>query len=347
MKSPRYQPQPKKWLAWIISMAALAAIIWQVQAHEAITQHSLEGAAFFPMHGAFLALVIFLIPLNWGIEAIKWHVLLGRKARPFQHAYREVLIGSTWGFLTPNRSGDVAARVALLSTDQRATGLRAFGWSAWAQGGMTLTFGALSLVSLSAGMNADSTMVSLGGIRQLQSAWGFDRFWIVPALAIAGALTWWGLGWSNATFGSVISSRMNQKFKWPNWMASMEHGTPHKMRSQVPLIIALSALRYAVFATQFLMALYAYGFSEVLDLLPTIALVYWGNMIIPTAALAEMGVREALIILLLQPSAEMTIPLISATFVVWALNLVVPAIIGAFISPSAWKVASSRNSGHD
>ena len=347
MKSSRYQPQVKKWLAWIISMAALAAIIWQVQAHEAIAQHSLDGEAFFPKHGVLLALVMLLIPLNWGIEAVKWHVLLGKKGRPFQLAYREVLIGSTWGFLTPNRSGDVAARVALLPTDQRATGLRAFGWSAWAQGGMTLTFGALSLVAISAGLNAGSTVDSTRGIRQLPSAWGLEEFWILPALAIAGALTWWGLGWTNAAFGSVISSRLNQKLTWPNWMTSLEHGTPHKMRSRLPLIIALSALRYAVFATQFLMALYAYGFSEVSNLLTTITLVYWGNMIIPTAALAEMGVREALIILLLQPSAEMTIPLITATFVVWALNLVVPAIIGAFISPSAWKVASSRTSGHD
>ena len=347
MKSPRYQPQLKKRLAWIISMAALAAIIWQVMAHEAIARHSLDGAAFFPKHGAFLALVILLIPLNWGIEAVKWHILLGQKRRPFQHACREVLIGSTWGFLTPNRSGDVAARVALLPTDQRAEGLRAFGWSAWAQGGMTLTFGAFSLVSISGGMNAGSTVDSLQGIRQLRTAWGLEEFWIISALAIAGALAWWGLGWTNAAFGSAISSRLNQKFTWPNWMASMEHGTPPKMRSQVPLVVAFSALRYAVFATQFLMALHAYGFSEIFDLLTIITLVYWGNMIIPTAALAEMGVREALIILLLQPSAEMMLPLITATFVVWALNLVVPASIGAFISPNALKVASSRTSGHD
>ena len=54
-------------------------------------------------------------------------------------------------------------------------------------------------------------------------------------------------------------------------------------------------------------------------------------MIIPTAALAEMGVREALIVMVLQPAPEMVVPLIAGTFFIWALNLVIPAIIGAII----------------
>ncbi|MDA7708962.1 hypothetical protein N8802_01970, partial [Flavobacteriales bacterium] len=56
-----------------------------------------------------------------------------------------------------------------------------------------------------------------------------------------------------------------------------------------------------------------------------------GNMIIPTAALAEMGIREALIVLVIQPQPEMVVPLITGTFAIWMLNLVLPALLGAII----------------
>jgi hypothetical protein len=90
----------------------------------------------------------------------------------------------------------------------------------------------------------------------------------------------------------------------------------------------LSGLRYAVFATQFAAALAAWGIEWDLALYTTIAVVYLGNMIVPTAALAELGVREALLVAWMQPPGSLLPGLLAAAFLVWVVNLGLPALIG-------------------
>jgi hypothetical protein len=86
-----------------------------------------------------------------------------------------------------------------------------------------------------------------------------------------------------------------------------------------------------VFATQFACALGAWGFAVEPALFGAIAAVYLGNMVVPTAALAELGVREALMVAWMQPSGLALPALIAATFSVWLVNLGVPALVGAWL----------------
>jgi hypothetical protein len=323
MKSPRYQPRSRKCLAWITSLLALTVIVLQVMQHDAVASASLKWSQLLPRYGWPLALATALLPLNWGIEALKWHLLLRRSRRSMNQSYREVLVGSTWGFLTPNRSGDAVARVALLPAEQRSLGLRSFGWSAWAQGGMTLTFGSLATAWF---------------MSPLAAAAGTKVLWLIPMLALAGAAAWWTLGWANIRFGFNALMWLQQRFKLPTWL-DPETIESDQARPHFPLIIALSAARYSVFTCQFALGLIAYGFGDVTVLIPAIAMVYWGNMIIPTAALAEMGVREALIVMVLQPAPEMVVPLMAGTFFIWSLNLVVPAVFGAIVGPRTMMIA--------
>lgn len=324
MKSPRYQPRSRKWLAWITSVLALTVIVWQVMQHDAVAAQSLKWSQLLPRHIWPLALAAVLLPLNWGIEALKWHMLLRRSKGSMSQSYREVLVGSTWGFLTPNRSGDAVARVALLPAEMRSLGLRSFGWSAWAQGGMTLTFGSLATAWF---------------LSPLAAAAGTKALWLIPMLALAGTTAWWTLGWANIRFGHNALLWLQERFKLPTWIDPQIAKSSGQTRPHFPLIIALSAARYCIFTCQFTLGLIAYGFADATVLLPAIALVYWGNMIIPTAALAEMGVREALIVMVLQPAPEMVVPLIAGTFFIWTLNLVVPAIFGAIIGPKTMTTA--------
>ena len=75
-------------------------------------------------------------------------------------------------------------------------------------------------------------------------------------------------------------------------------------------------------------ALAAWGIEWDLALYATIAVVYLGNMIVPTAALAELGVREALLVAWIQPPGPLLPGLLAAAFLVWMVNLGLPALIG-------------------
>lgn len=330
MKSPRYQLPPRKWMAWITSLLAIAVIVWQVGHHQAFSMQSIDWGQLSPDRWSLIGFAALLVPVNWGIEALKWHVLLERKRSSIGQSYREVIVGATWGFLTPNRSGDAVARVALLPAADRARGLRSFGWSAWSQAGMTLTFGALAWIWI-LNVPLKPSGISANGILGLQSHGGMGALEIVPWIAFAGTIGWWSLGWANNRFGQKMMMRLGKRIRLPHWLHAQSADSAAMTRSHLPLILMLSALRYGVFACQFVLGLMAYGFNGFPEMIGAVALVYWGNMIIPTAALAEMGIREALIVLVIQPQPEMVVPLITGTFAIWMLNLVLPALLGAII----------------
>ncbi|MBO7227782.1 MAG: flippase-like domain-containing protein [Bacteroidales bacterium] len=67
-----------------------------------------------------MILAIFLLPLNWFLESIKWKVILSNleKISTFT-AFKSVLSGITVGFFTPNRIGEYPGRVVYISNKNK------------------------------------------------------------------------------------------------------------------------------------------------------------------------------------------------------------------------------------
>lgn len=290
---------------YIVTAAALGYIAW------ALTDHSirLDAAAlkvlWHPSRPWLLCALAAGLPLNIGLETAKWHALTATEDKSWTASLREVLVGATFAMVTPNRTGDAVARVALLPADDRPLGTQAWLLSAWAQAGWTLTLGTAAWWACTASgqiylpIPAGAQWTVLAGLAAASAVW-----WLLPRLA-------------------RYPRRIN---RWLEARWGLEPGrwTPQQHRGQ----IVLSGLRYAVFATQFAAALAAWGIESDLALYTTIAVVYLGNMIVPTAALAELGVREALLVAWMQPPGSLLPGLLAAAFLVWVVNLGLPALIG-------------------
>lgn len=127
----------------------------------------------------------------------------------------------------------------------------------------------------------------------------------IPALAMLG---WPG---SAAALGLVVLAA-------GGWMAR---------DASNQLVMLLSVLRYGVFASQYLLCLAAFGAMHVNDLwsegFPRVAGVWCVVSAIPWPA--ELGVREAAAAWMF----DSQIPaVVAGTFVVWALNRCLPALMG-------------------
>ena len=122
---------------------------------------------------------------------------------------------------------------------------------------------------------------------------------------IVATLVWWALP-------SLLQMRLPRR--WHDRLAKRwgtvktEEAKNHRGNQ-----IVLSGLRYAVFATQFACAVAAWGGAFSWETYGTIAVVYLGNMVVPTAALAELGVREALIVAWAQPVGDALPALVAAS----------------------------------
>ena len=296
---------------YIVTAAALAYIAWML-AHHGIWS---DGAALTkllqPAAPVFFAGLVLGLPLNIALETAKWRAMTATPCAPWSKSAREVLIGTTFALVTPNRIGDAAARVALLPASQRAQGATAWAVGAWAQAGWTWTLGtaawwAYTWFDWTSGVDLPTaTVFSIGGA------------------LVAATLVWWALP-------SLLQMRLPRR--WHDRLAERwgtvktEEAKNHR-RNQ----IILSGLRYAVFATQFACAVAAWGGAFSWETYGTIAVVYLGNMVVPTAALAELGVREALIVAWAQPVGDALPALVAATFAVWVVNLGLPALVGSWM----------------
>jgi hypothetical protein len=305
LTSPSSKRLFRSTLPWISTGAIVAYLIWETSQHEAWNAHSSD---LIPSRPWWLVGLILAMPLNWLLESWKWHRLLQRTG-PFADSFREVLIGSSWAFITPNRAGDVVARVALLPKESRTQGTRAFLTGAFAQMWITLFMGPCAWWVVTSDYPNHIAMLS---------SWTLELGLILSGLSLLTLcvyLLWkWPLGWNRLALAS-----------------SLLHSEP------VPLALRLetllwSALRFLVFAVQFFAALLGWGIS--LNGLQAwyVPLVYLGNMIIPSAALSEMGTREALTIALFQPDASQWWAVVLAAFSVWLVNLGVPALAGTALS---------------
>ncbi len=70
-----------------------------------------------------IAIVLLMMPLNWGIEAQKWRYIMEPKEEiSFWRASKGVLAGASVSSLSPNRIGDFLGRVFVLKKNHLSTG---------------------------------------------------------------------------------------------------------------------------------------------------------------------------------------------------------------------------------
>ena len=105
---------------------------------------------------------------------------------------------------------------------------------------------------------------------------------------------------------------------------------------ELSLTLGYSLLRYIVFSAQFYLLLIVFNVDiAMISAFALIALTFFTMAIIPTVALTELGVRGSVALYFLSQVSENTTGIITATFVLWVINLALPAIIGSIFVFSA------------
>ena len=140
----RFPPMLQKLARWLVTSAALAYVVWTLMEHKMWQDDEVSQVFWNPPNPLLLWLFILGMPVNLGLETAKWHALTSSDRKPWSRSMREVLTGMTFGLVTPNRTGDAVARVAMVPPSERTSGARAWAVGAWAQAGWTWTFGAIS-----------------------------------------------------------------------------------------------------------------------------------------------------------------------------------------------------------
>lgn len=262
-----------------------------------------------------LASVCLLMLANWGIEVLKWKKLISGFSRiTFGTALRSVLSGVALAIVTPARLGEYAGRLLGIEAADRAKAVLANGVGSIAQNIANISLGLVATVayaSMFLGANK-STIIALIGI----------------SLAVLGILL-------------LVLSRLDvfalslHKYKHKPWIASLIKQAAFLgsyNAKDMLVVLGLSYSRYFVYAIQYVILVLICGVTSS----PTYALIgvsviFFIQSGIPLPPVLSVLARGELAIFIWAVFSDNVPAILSATFLLWFINLLVPAIVGALL----------------
>ena len=262
-----------------------------------------------------IVVVILMMFLNWFLEALKWRFLISKIEKiTIKRSIRAVFSGITVSAFTPNRVGEYAGRVFCLEKADRIQGVLITVIGSMAQLLTTIVFGLIGILLLPNLMPSFDALLS-----EIIFSYPIMLFIIILLEALLVTL------FLNASVFSVVLS----KIKFLRVFAKYNEVFTFYNSSELLEVLLYSVARYIVFTTQFFILLQTFTVNiSYIDATILISAMLFVVSIIPTIAITEIGVRGAVALFLFGLVSPNVVGILSATFVMWVINLLLPALIG-------------------
>lgn len=262
-------------------------------------------------------LVILFVFVNWGMEARKWQILM-KPLQPlsFITAFKSVLCGVTLSLNTPNRMGEYGGRILFVNDGNRIKAITLSIAGGMAQLIITMLMGCFGLMFLLFGKDVSSTLM------------GVSVFWI--KIFLYGSI-----------FGTIIFIffffklgfliRLLEKLPYANRFSKYINILETFEAKVLLRLLSISFFRYIVFVLQYIFMLQLLHVEQnVWTGFWIITVMFWILAIIPSFAIAELGIRGTVAKTLFSYSLN-TLGILTATFGIWFVNLFIPALIGSLL----------------
>ncbi len=268
--------------------------------------------AFERKNGLWLLGVCSFTFVNWGIEAQKWRELMAKiEGLTFTEAFRAILCGITLSLFTPNRVGEYGGRVLILKSANRLEAI------------------AVTLVGSLSQIIANVSFGAIGFLYFVLYYWRWESWQIVGIsvliVSMIGILM-------------LVYFRVQQSEKWlaklPFLKRYQSYFSPIAGYRQQELfrVLTWSFLRNMVFTLQYIGLCWAYNMEVSLwTAWILVNTIFFVQMFIPSIALIELGIRGNIALFFWGFVTANQLAIIAATFSLWWINLVVPALIGGFL----------------
>lgn len=264
-------------------------------------------------------LAVILVFFNWGTESMKWRLLLKPlETITFSRAFKSVLSGVTLSVNTPNRIGEYGGRLLYVSEGNRLKSIPLSIAGSISQLIITLFSGSIALCYTLFFVLPPNDGLSV-----------ISRKWLI-ILTIVSAVT------------TIVLSALFIKISWLiRFIQRIPGGkklAPYiDTVGQFPIkillsLILLSLFRYIIFILQYQLLLQALnvGIGWTPGMLMT-ALLFLLLAIIPSFAIADLGIRGALSVALFGIYSTNLLGIAGAAFGIWVLNLFIPALAGSIM----------------
>lgn len=258
----------------------------------------------------YLLIASALVFANWSVEAVKWKLLIQRlEPITFAASLKSILAGISASLVTPNRAGEFIGKLFFLRKASKPDALILSMVGSISQVMLTLCFG---LVALHQYIYKSSLIT--------------DYYY--PLLIVVLSV-------------NILSIYLFYNFKniaisWKKWnfihsIIPYNFQSIELTQSDLSKVILLSLCRYIIFTVQFLLILKISNLVvNPIESTILVFLYFFIISLVPTFALTELGVRGSVAVALFCENPDSCAEVLAAAFIVWFINLALPAIVGAY-----------------
>jgi len=309
----------RRWLNLCIKVVVGALLTWalyvQVVGREDVDEiwatfrNELQNGSI-----GLLILVFLLMPLNWSLETIKWQRLVRSiEEVPFLRAFEGVLAGVTLSIFTPNRVGDYGGRILVVKPENKISTVVATAVGSFSQ----------MVVLLVAGLAGLSYFV----YHKMEPDYLLMFCTSVSAVLLSILLI---LFYLNVDLLIPLFKKTPYIRRFIKHFQVLNHYNTKTLL----IVLMLSAGRYLVYSLQYYLLLQFFGIHVPLLLgLASIALIFFVQTSVPLPPIYGLAVRGNVALKVWAFFTANTLGILSSTFGLWLINVIIPALIGMiFIS---------------
>lgn len=289
--------------------------------HQIIKQPQLEESwfqirrSFYSYKIIYLVAAIFLIAVNWGIEAWKWmisvHIIYPIK---FIQAFKAVLSGVSFAVTMPNRVGEYLGRVMYLPEGNRLETISVTLVGNFAQLLITVLTGTMGLIILK-----NPLLIQFPELKT-----GYPL--IVGALLLCSVIMLFMYFNVSATVNLFNRRVKNRKYIF---LVKALQNFHSKILFQ---LLILSFFRYLIFIIQYALVFYLFEVNVSFQTIATVVSVVFLTMaIVPSIAIVEVWIRGEINIKLMGLFSMNVLGIGFTSVTVWFINLILPAVIGSLL----------------
>jgi len=266
---------------------------------------------------------LILMPINWALEAIKWRLLMMSSTQiSWTRTFQSIMSGIAMASVTPARIGEYAGKVLFVESKDRWLSVSASFVSSLAQLYCIWILGWVGTLYL----------INVKGNLPTWFSWTFVGLGLMVLFLI-------GFLFFNANIIGDYARRIIQHSKLREILGrfrpvlNFENGLLLRL-------VAWAMLRVLVYSLQFAMLLKFFGVDlSWISMFSVIWAVYLFQSGLPLPPIMGLVARGEIAIFLFNLFGANALSVAAATFGIWMINLILPALIGLIIIlANRWKI---------
>jgi len=257
-----------------------------------------------------LIFAILLMPLNLLTEAIKWRILVNQQDNvTLNTAFKAIYGGIALSIFTPKRIGEYGGRAMVLEDNRTASMVSTF------VGNLSQT-----VVNIMVGLAAFWFFLNRFALTDMN----YERAVPVAIITvILATILYFNLEW-------LYKKLSKWKFiaKYAKYFEIM---TAYSNRV-LTMVLGLSFFKYLIFVCQYMLLVYFFGVDiEWHWVLVCVSCIFFAKSALPLPASVELLARGAIAVYFFAYLTANTFGILVASYLLWIINLALPAMIGGFL----------------